>query len=244
MIRAILMAAGVGSRISRSINKPKSTLKVGDTPLIRRTVTMLLDRGIKVAVVIGFKGNEVRAALKGLDVEFYENPFYRVTNSMASLWFARDFLNDEDLILANADVYWGDGIYESIVSCDAEISMLADESRVECGDFFFNVVDGILTDYGKELTLDNRTTEYVGIAKLKGDFIPTFKDRLEAMVSSERYDLWWENVLYEYNRDTPIRVVDVSPYFWAEIDYIDDYQRILNYIDAGDISLKYREILR
>lgn len=237
------MAAGVGSRISRSINKPKSTLNVGDTPLIRRTVKMLLSHDIEVAVVVGFKSDEVRNALNGLDVKFYENPFYRVTNSMASLWFARDFLDNEDMILANADVYWGDGIYESIMSCDDDVVMLADESRVKCGDFFFNVVNGILTDYGKELTLENRTTEYVGIAKLKGNFISTFKEHLDKMVSAEQYNLWWENVLYEYNIDTPIHIVDVSPYFWAEIDYIDDYQRILDYIEAGDVSLKYREIL-
>lgn len=41
-MKAILMAAGVGSRISRAVSKPKSTLDVGGTPLITRTVDMLI----------------------------------------------------------------------------------------------------------------------------------------------------------------------------------------------------------
>ncbi len=133
-MKAILMAAGVGSRISRSVNKPKSTLEVDGVPLITRTIDMLISKGIEVAVVIGFEGGEVRKALKGRDVRFYENPFFRVTNSMASLWFAREFLGEDDLILANADVFWGEGIYDSLLADDNDVVMLADMSRASVGD--------------------------------------------------------------------------------------------------------------
>ena len=111
-MRAILMAAGRGSRISRNIeNSNKCTLDIGGISLIRHTVTMLLDRGIKVSIVIGYRGDTVRKALEDLEVTYYENPFFHVTNSIASLWFARDeFLHREDFIMANADVYWNEDI--------------------------------------------------------------------------------------------------------------------------------------
>jgi len=239
-MRAILMAAGVGSRISRHVDKPKSTLEVDGVPLIRRTVDMLISKGVEVAVVIGFKGDQVRKALEGCDVRFYENPFYRVTNSMASLWFARDFLEGEDTLLANADVFWGEGLFERLVSGDDDIVMLADESRVEVGDYFFDVRGDLLVNYGKDLPLEDRTTEYVGMAMIKGGVIPEFRRHLEEMVSQERYDLWWENVLYEYISAIPVHVRDVSDLFWAEIDYIDDYSRILDYVRTGDLSVKVR----
>ncbi len=241
-MKAILMAAGVGSRISRSVNKPKSTLEVDGIPLITRTVDMLLSKGIKVAVVVGFKSDDVRNALKGRDVRFYENPFYRVTNSMASLWFARDFLCDDDLILANADVFWGEGIYESLITDEDDIVMLADVSRAKVGDYFFKVKGGLLVSYGKDLLPEDRDTEYVGMAKLKRDIVPRFKDNLEEMVRQERYDLWWENVLYEHICEMPVHVKDVSDYFWAEIDYIDDYERILEYLRTGDLSTKVKTV--
>lgn len=241
-MKAILMAAGVGSRISRSVNKPKSTLEIDGVPLITRTVDMLISKGIDVAVVVGFRSDDIRKALEGRKVCFYENPFFRVTNSMASLWFARDFLCDDDLILANADVFWGDGIYESLMSDEDDIAMLADASRAKVGDYFFKVKDGLLVSYGKDLPPEDRDTEYVGMAKIKRDFVPRFKSNLEEMVRQERYDLWWENVLYEHISEIPVHIKDVSDYFWAEIDYIDDYERILEYLRTGDLSVKVKAV--
>lgn len=239
-MKAILMAAGVGSRISRAVSKPKSTLDVGGAPLIARTVDMLISHGVDVAVVVGFRNAEVREALEGRDVRFFFNPFYRVTNSMASLWFAREFLDGDDIILANADVFWGDGMYSDLESDTNDVVMLGDESRVDVGDYFFRVEDGLIKGYGKELARDDRTAEYVGIARISRHLVPEFRHRLEDLVAAERYDLWWENVLYEHIDETPVHVRDMSDFFWAEIDYIDDYQRILDYIRTGDRSFKVR----
>lgn len=237
-MKAVLMAAGVGSRISRTIDRPKSTLDVGGVPLIRRTVEMLLGRGFDVAIVLGYEKDYIMDVLEGCDVTFFENPFYRVTNSMASLWFARDFIGDDDLILANADVYWDEDILNLILSDEHPVVMLGDESRVEQGDYFFKTVDGFIKAYGKELTVDERNTEYVGIARLDGSITARFRKNLEEMVSSGEYGLWWENVLYENISSQPVFVRDVSEYFWAEIDYIDDYERIRGFVSTGDVSWK------
>ena len=236
------MAAGVGSRISRNIHGPKCTLYVGGEPLIHKTVSMLIRNNIKVAVVLGYENTFIKDALKDLPVEYYYNPFYRVTNSIASLWFARDFM-DEDLILANADVFWEQDILTELLKEKHPITMLADKSRVNKGDYFFNVELDYLVDYGKELTREQRTSEYVGIAKItsENNQLSLFKKHLEEMIDLGQYDLWWENVLYEYLKSMPVYVKDVSDYFWAEIDYISDYKRIKEYIQSGDISIKLND---
>ena len=55
-MRAILLAAGKGTRISRMIEPiPKCTLPIKDVPLIRHTVNMLMDRGMDVTVCVGYK---------------------------------------------------------------------------------------------------------------------------------------------------------------------------------------------
>jgi choline kinase len=237
-MKAVLMAAGVGSRISRYVNRPKSTLDVGGQPLIRRTVEMLEAKGVEVAVVTGFQHETIEKALEGLDVKFYNNPFFRVTNSIASLWFARDFVKGDDIILANADVYWDTDIFDALASDGREVVMLGDESRVDNGDYFFGVEDGRIVRYGKQLRRDERTTEYVGIAKIRASVLPDFIAHLCELIDLERYDLWWENVLYEYLDKTPVCVRDVSDMFWAEIDYIDDYARIKRFLETGDVGCK------
>lgn len=103
-MKAILLAAGRGTRISRMVeNIPKSTLPIDGTPLIRRTVVLLQSVGIECVICVGYQKEHIYAALEGLDVTYYVNPFYDITNSIASLWFAAEQINDDTLIL-NADV--------------------------------------------------------------------------------------------------------------------------------------------
>lgn len=233
-MKAVIMAAGVGTRISNKITGPKSTLEImtpkGKMPLIRYTVERLVAKGIDVAIVTGYMPGYIQNVLSGLPVTYYENPFYSVTNSMASLWFARDWLDDEDTILMNADVYWTDGIIDKLLESKYTITMLGDISRIYEGDYFFKLSPmSTIEKYGKELTVPERSTEYVGIALVKSAFIPVFKRHLDEMVNSGKYVLWWENVLYEYINLNPVYVMDVDGEFWAEIDYIEDYHRIVEF---------------
>lgn len=235
-MRAILMAAGVGSRLGTDLGRPKCTMDVNGEPLIRHTVKMLRDNSIKVALVVGYKKEMVKKALEGLGVTYYYNPFYRVTNSMGSLWFSRNFISaKEELILGNADVYWEQDILDRLLSDSRDAVMLSDSSRIDCGDYFFKTEDGRIVNYGKDLTRENRDSEYVGLAKLKSGFLYGFKQRLNKCVEDEIYDLWWENVLYQYSKEIPVYTLDVSGHFWGEIDYMYDYDRILNYV-KGRVS--------
>ncbi|MDI9468929.1 MAG: phosphocholine cytidylyltransferase family protein [Bacillota bacterium] len=230
-MKAILMAAGRGSRISRHIGEnPKCTLDVGGTSLIRHTVGMLNRRGIRVIVILGYRGEVIREELKGLDVSFYVNPFYDVTNSIASLWFARDEIDGEDLIVANADVYWDEYLLDMMLADPRNPVMLGDSSRLEEGDYRFKWDENdILLRHGKDLQMPDITGEYVGVALIRSVIQDLFRDRLETMIQSQQHGVWWENILYSYIGERPVYVRDVKPHFWGEVDYIEDYYRILAY---------------
>lgn len=237
-MKAVLMAAGVGRRISDSVEKPKSTLPVGDTTIIRHTVQMLVDSGVEVAVVVGYRKHEIYKALEGLPITYFFSPFFKVTNSMASLWFAKGFFReDEDLLLANADVYWENSLLQQLQLDAHIIAMLIDKSRGKVGDYCFELTDdGYVNNYGKELSSKQKHCEYVGIAKIKGEFVSRFRVLLEEAVESEVYDLWWENVLYGNCIQHPIFTIDVGSNFWGEVDVMDDYRRIQNYVSNSAVE--------
>lgn len=231
-MKAILMAAGYGGRISQFTNEPKSLLKINGKTILRHTVEMLLKNNISVSIITGFKHEMIREELKDLDVKIYYNPFFRVTNSIASLWFAREELEtDEDIILGNADVYWDQDILDEILQCDKEVVMLGDKTRALVGDYFFNCKDGVIQKYGKELIPEERTCEYVGLGKISSNFLSTFKNQMLHLVESGDYNLWWENALYSISEKYSIYVKDVDGKFWAEVDYIEDYERIKKEIE-------------
>ncbi len=237
-MKAILLAAGRGTRISKYIKEiPKSTLPIKDgTPLIRHTAEIMLSKGIEVVVCTGFKYDHIHKALEGLPIKYYYNPFFAVTNSIASLWFAKDEV-DDDLIVMNADVFFSNEILDNLIDNKDEVILVSDKSRISEGDYFFQLNDqDKVIRYGKDILLEERSCEYVGMAKVSKSFAPNFKDRLCALIDNGDYNFWWENILYSFtDEDTNlISTMDVENRFWAEIDFLDDYNKILRYVKSSE----------
>ncbi len=230
---AIIMAAGVGSRISRHVDKPKCLLEIEGESILRRTVKMLLHNHISPVVVTGYQHRQIARELQDLQATLLHNPFYRVTNSLGSLWFARDYIqDDEDVILLNADVFWEQDILDILLLGKENALLLADSSveRLEQGDYFFGVHDGTIVKYGKDMKRVDRTHEYVGVGIVRAAFVPVFCDMMQYMMDSEQYNCWWEDILYRCSSDHDVYIRDIAGHFLAEVDYIEDYERIMNYI--------------
>jgi choline kinase len=165
-MRIILLAGGRGTRISKEINDvPKCTLEIEkDLSLIRYTVELLIKNKIEVSIVVGFKKDVVIDQLKDLPVQVYYNPFYDVTNSIASMWFAKDFWTEDDILIMNADVYIEQDTIDLLVKEERCPMMLVDSRKILDGDYFFKYDSKeILHKYGKELPVSERTGEYIGI---------------------------------------------------------------------------------
>lgn len=229
-MKALIMAAGRGTRISRYIEgKPKCTVDIGDIRLIEYTLKELLDRGVdKIGVVLGYQAGVLEEILSQYPVEIYYNYFYEVTNSIASAWFAGDFI-DDDMLMMNADVFAEESIIDQLFGLERETVLLSDGSRKEMADYKFYYEDNQLIKFGKELEGKDISGEYVGIARISRSFVPEFKRRLHSLIRQGNYNMWWEDVLYSFVGERPIYVEDVAGRFWAEVDFIEDYERILEF---------------
>ena len=235
-MKALLLAAGQGTRISRYLNGcPKCTVDIGNgMPLIQYTVNMLKQIGITdIAVVTGYRHEVIEDLLKGQGISFYYTPFFNVTNSIASAWFARDFICDDDIVIMNADVFCEESVFKRILEIKLNPVMFYDTSRIEEADYKFYCENDKIVRYGKELSPAETTGEYIGIAKISEDFLPRFRERMDEMISTQQSNVWWENVLYSLSADVAINAYDVYPEFWAEVDYIEDYERIKKFV-KGD----------
>lgn len=232
-MKAFILAAGKGSRISKYLpNIPKCTVDVGGEPLIRRTVEMLLNNNIETTVIVGYRYKEIERVLDGLPIHVVYNPFYDVTNSIGSLWMAENagLFTEGDAIIANGDVYWSQEILDFMLEQTEDVFMLADSERVLDGDYFFGTENGMLRRYGKELTLEERDCEYTGIAVMKASFVPRFLSRMNELIDSQNHGKWWEDAIYSISGERDIAVKNIRGFFWAEVDFIEDYRRILDYI--------------
>ena len=231
-MKVLLLAAGRGTRISRYLSgNPKCTVDIGGEKLIRYTVDLFHKKGITdIGIVLGYRAEVIREVLSDKNVRFFYNPFYDVTNSIASAWFAKDFLAAaDDTLIMNADVYLEEAMLDKILQTQLSPVMFADGTRKEDADYKFKYTDGILEKYGKDLTGDDISGEYIGIGRFSREFMPEFLAQLEEMISTQRHSVWWENILYEMVGSRNVYVASLDGLFWAEVDYIEDYERILRH---------------
>lgn len=233
-MKVLIMAAGVGSRIIRHLNgQPKCCVRIGDIELIRYTVELLNKKGITdIAIVTGYSESFILDSLKGLNYKAYRNNFYDVTNSIASTWFAQDFLEDnDDYIIMNGDVFIEEKVVDLLLEEKNSPLFLSDSSRIEDADYKFQWKNNKLVRFGKELSVEETTGEYVGIAKINKTDIPFMKKRLNELISEQKHNYWWEDIFYRSLDQKDIFIKDINGLFWAEVDYIEDYERIKAYLE-------------
>ncbi|MGK0188979.1 MAG: choline kinase [Verrucomicrobiales bacterium] len=229
-MKAIIMAAGVGSRL-KQINgdRPKCLIEADGMSLISRSITLLERRGItNISVITGYKSELVRHELKSR-VRFIHNPYFEVTNSIASLWLAKELL-DDDVILMNADLYYEPDVLDIALAQRGNAVMLSDSTRIVDADFRFGVCGNRILKTGNLLTDKETDCEYVGIVRIDKRFVNTFRKRLEEMIVRGDFRNWWEGVLYAFiDEGIAISHKDVEGAFWTEVDHLGDYNRLLNW---------------
>ena len=231
-MRAIILAAGKGSRISDSIGAiPKSLLKINGKTIIENTVEKLADNGAKVSVCVGYRHRLIRDVLKDKNVTFYYNPFYDLMNNIGSIWFAKEeFDKNEDVLILSADVIFENAILEKLIESDSELIMAADTSRIRDGDYFFTLNKcGDIADYGADIPEERRSCEYIGLSKLKSSVCEIFKDKLEEIIETGGTENYFEKVFFSFigNRSVSPKTIDVKGLNWREIDFYNDYQKAL-----------------
>ncbi|CAK0743297.1 L-glutamine-phosphate cytidylyltransferase [Gammaproteobacteria bacterium] len=229
-MKVLILAAGIGTRISRHLSgNPKCMLDIGKTTLISYTLQLLKNSGIKkIGIILGYKHQIIKKEIMPYDVEIFYNPFFDVTNSLASAWFARKFIDEpEEIIIMNGDVFMEEEVLNAILKETLDPVIFADSSRREEADYKLGYENNILKKYGKDLMGDDITGEYIGVAKIGKRFIPAFLASLDHLIEEQKHSVWWENALYELSNTKNIYVRDIVGGFWAEVDYIEDYERIL-----------------
>jgi choline kinase len=237
-MKAVIMVAGVGSRLTKRVKHlPKCLLTFGGETILSRNIRLLSQNGIKdIVVVSGYRAGLVQEEV-GDTAQVVVNPFFRVTNSLASLWFADKQVDlYDDLMIFNGDVVYEEGVLHKAMAAKTAATMLIDTSVIENADYRLKTKDGCIIAQGKELSVADTSGEYVGFAKLVQDVVPVYLARVRDFVEThEKYGMWWEEALFAIRDEfkMKIHVADVKGLFWAEADYIEDVERIEKWFADG-----------
>ena len=223
----IILAAGKGENLNPlTLKYPKTSYKADDElTVLQRLVRSIraLDKNAEIVVVLGFLADMVKEELADDNVKFVLNPFYEVTNSISSLWFAREYLERENVTIIHGDVVFDDFITEEhIVKPTLFPYVLVDTSVTKPG--AYNAV----IDNGEVLVMSRKLeafdAKYCCVTKLDAVSARLVKKEVDNMVNSNMYDQYFEDALVQMImfHDFELRYADICEHQWNEIDSVDD----------------------
>lgn len=221
----IFLMAGKGSRLHPlTLKYPKSMYKLDkDTSVFKRMSDLIKkhDKDAKIISIVGFMSEEIKREYE--DIIFIENPFYEVTNSIASLWFAKEYLLDDNVTIINGDIVVEEELVKDVICSPVKKPyVLIDSSIKNNGDYNVQVNKDKILVMSKELV--DYYGEYAGITKLNSEAALKLNVAIQKMVADGMYDQWYENALVQmiFNEDFELFYEDISEYTWTEVDCVSD----------------------
>lgn len=231
-MRAIILAAGLGSRLGAiTQHVPKPLIQVNNKPIIQYQLEALYQAGIShCTIVLGHLGYQLREQLgdtfSNVKIEFVENPLYRSTNNIYSLWLALKEAVEDDIMLLEGDLVFEAGLIMDLVDNDKTDVALADRfSGSMNGTAILAEGDWISSMILKgQQTSDfdyNNALKTVNIYVFSNMLVSTkLLPAIAEHVLDGRIENFYESVLSELLQDKRIKmsVQSTEPHRWIEID--------------------------
>ncbi|MBW2693257.1 MAG: phosphocholine cytidylyltransferase family protein [Deltaproteobacteria bacterium] len=232
-MRAIVLSAGQGKRLlPLTATRPKCLLDVGDDQSVLDLQLGALSRcGIEhTTVLVGFGAEHVDhdlavASFGEMEVTTLYNPFYAITDNLATCWVARVVMTD-DFILLNGDTLFEDDLLRQVLEApEAPIAVTVDRKpEYDADDMKVTLdADRRLAAIGKQLPLHTVDGESIGMLRFQGTGVQTYTDALDlAMRRPESLSNWYLSVVNELAQKIEVQTTSIEGLWWAEIDSPED----------------------
>lgn len=215
-MKAVILAAGVGSRLGKPFPKTLSELPTGEK-ILGRQIRLLREQGIKeIIVVVGFKKEFIMEYFP--EVLYKYNPLFYLTNTSKSLLLGLQDCND-DVLWMNGDVICDEAVISRVLRTSGNAVAV---NSAQCGEEevkYQKDADGYLTAIGKEV--QDPQGEAVGINKISCNDIESFRRALEKCEDQDYFERGIEFMIAQGKR---FKTVDVSDCRCIEVDFSTDWE--------------------
>lgn len=228
-MKAIILAAGKGTRLDGLTVKPKCLVEIGGLTLLRRQIKTLKSLDIdKIVVVVGFGADSIREEC-GNEVTFVENSDFAETSSLYSLWLAREHLSDGFVVL-NCDVLFHPQLLADLLESSRADALLISDTEKEItplGDeeMKIKVEEQRVVDISKDMDPSEADGENVGIVKFGKNGAKLLVEYMNKLIETGAVKDWAPRAFREFARHHPLHALSTRGLPWIEIDFPHDYER-------------------
>lgn len=219
-MKAVILAAGMGTRLGTLIPKPLTSLQDEQT-IMDFQVQRLADLvGINnIFAIVGYKKELIME--KFPELTFVYNHAYTQTNTAKSLLTALSKI-DDDVLWMNGDVYFWPEVLQKLAASETS-AVLVDTKK--CGDEEIKYTldaNGCIGELSKQV--QNGIGEAVGINLIKRQDLPVFREALEQVAAQDYFEKALENLTL--SGKIVLKPVHLDELFCQEIDFPEDLESV------------------
>jgi len=225
-MKAIILAAGKGTRLNGVDLKPKCLFEVAGRTLLDRQVSALAEAEInEIVLVLGFEAERIRRLCRPT-TSFVINSRFEETSSLYSLWLAREHLLDGFVVL-NCDVLFHPHLLTKLISSPADDALLVDFANSQLGEeeMKVKVSDGRVVDIRKDMDPAEADGENVGIVKFSPEGAKRLVEEMDSLISRGHERDWAPRAFRQFATRFPLHAISTDDYPWIEIDFPEDYRK-------------------
>ncbi|MFQ5694905.1 MAG: NTP transferase domain-containing protein [Terriglobia bacterium] len=223
---AIILAAGRGRRLGALTgNKPKCLLRVGGKTLLEHQLGALRAHSLEQAVVVtGYCAEAVAAELHGR-ARWLVNPRHGDTNSLYSLWLAREH-TAEGFVLLNADVLFDPEVLGRVLrSPRPEALAVERRQRFDEEEMKVELEGDRIRALSKQLEAARAHAENVGVLKFSAEGARLLFKRIEELLAAGAEKEFCPYAFNALAAEHPLYAVPIDGLPWIEIDFPADLER-------------------
>lgn len=236
-MKALILNSGLGSRMGVLTSEhPKCMTEISfHETILSRQLKMIADAGIEeVVITTGYYDDVLVEYCHSLDLPihftFVNNPIYDQTNYIYSIYCARDYL-DDDIILMHGDLVFENEVFDRVVASRVSCMTVSSTLPLPDKDFKAQVVNGMVMKVG--VNIFDEAMEAQALYHLKRDDWKVWLNKIAEFCENDNRKVYAENALNELNGAANINALDVENLLCAEID---------NPEDLAVVSAKLKEI--
>ncbi len=225
-MKALILNSGLGSRMGVLTSEhPKCMTEISaKETILSRQLHMIADAGItEVVMTTGYYDSVLVKYCRELDlplhITYVKNPIYRETNYIYSIYCAREYL-DDDIVLMHGDLVFENEVFDRVTACPDSCMTVSSTLPLPEKDFKAQVADGMVMKVGVDIF--NDAMEAQALYKLKRDDWKVWLNKIVEFCETDNRKVYAENALNELNGAANIHALDVQNLLCAEIDNPED----------------------
>lgn len=228
-MKALILNSGLGSRMGVLTSEhPKCLTEVSSTDtILSRQLRLIEAIGItEVVMTTGYYDDVLIKYCDSLDltlnITYVNNPIYDKTNYIYSIYCAKEYLRDQDIIFMHGDLVFEQSVLEDLISCPESCMKVSSTIPLPEKDFKAVVKDGYVKKVAT--TCFDDAMEAQALYKLNKEDWNKWLDKIEEFCENDNRNVYAENAFNEISDVCHIKAYDVEDRLCSEIDTPEDLE--------------------